>query len=421
MKKEKLRDIIEKTFVPLFSGSELQKEESESNTRESEVSLGGGGRFLLIKTNRSDNFRLKLFREQKFKNDDKEIAKAIIKELQGYGDIPDKYKDDILLLYVENAIAEFLASKKEYSPIIIQIIRELRKWSGRMYEGRDVSFGIELDLTDEPVEDKENFLNNLGQDFFALVSDGIDTKIKFNRTGELLDITECKEANSDLPRVPYRFVRFASSLAKDNIGFILLRNKEILIIKNEELLFAYRRGAWRYFQHEAIITRMAAGSRYTSEKIREAIYSTCLDVSFARFGGSITYLRKTREKHCQENLLTEKDIIATSKTPKAKVIMQATNDSPFHKIQRKIRQELVGIDGATVLKSDGTLLTCGAIIKIEQGSADGGRSASVKTLADYGVSIKISADGEIECYSKDSSSTKSESDDNNVKLMFSIG
>ena len=163
MKKEKLRDIIEKTFVPLFSGSELQKEESESNTRESEVSLGGGGRFLLIKTNRSDNFRLKLFREQKFKNDDKEIAKAIIKELQGYGDIPDKYKDDILLLYVENAIAEFLASKKEYSPIIIQIIRELRKWSGRMYEGRDVSFGIELDLTDEPVEDKENFLNNLGQ------------------------------------------------------------------------------------------------------------------------------------------------------------------------------------------------------------------------------------------------------------------
>jgi hypothetical protein len=70
----------------------------------------------------------------------------------------------------------------------------------------------------------------------------------------------------------------------------------------------------------------------------------------------------------------------------------------FHELDRRLRQELVAIDGATVLSHEGDLLAVGAILKIEGGSASGGRLAAAKTLSSLGVGIKVSQDGGITGY-----------------------
>ena len=77
------------------------------------------------------------------------------------------------------------------------------------------------------------------------------------------------------------------------------------------------------------------------------------------------------------------------------------NGRRFFELSRKLRQELLSIDGATVINNEGEIIAVGAIILIESGGFSGGRLAASKTLAKYGVSIKISADGQIQGYKMD--------------------
>jgi len=64
-------------------------------------------------------------------------------------------------------------------------------------------------------------------------------------------------------------------------------------------------------------------------------------------------------------------------------------------LDRRLRQELVAIDGATLIDHKGTILAVGAILKIAGGSTGGGRLAAAKALSKLGVGIKVSQDGGI--------------------------
>ncbi len=70
----------------------------------------------------------------------------------------------------------------------------------------------------------------------------------------------------------------------------------------------------------------------------------------------------------------------------------------FKDIDRLVRAEMIAVDGATILDHSGNIIAAGAIIKVEQASEDGARTAAARTLAQYGVSIKISVDGEIKVF-----------------------
>ena len=89
-------------------------------------------------------------------------------------------------------------------------------------------------------------------------------------------------------------------------------------------------------------------------------------------------------------------------------------DKKFHELNRKFREEIVGVDGATIIDHDGTIVAVGAIVRIEAGSSGGGRLAATKTLAKYGVAIKVSADGMMQAYIKDKKN-------NTVKPIFTVG
>ena len=106
--------------------------------------------------------------------------------------------------------------------------------------------------------------------------------------------------------------------------------------------------------------------------------------------------------------------IQSSNCVKSATILKIIGNKKFHELNRKLREELVAMDGATIVDYDGTIIATGAIIKIEAGSKAGGRLAATKTLARYGVAIKISQDGIIQGYTYDKKAFK-------ARNVFSVG
>ena len=109
-----------------------------------------------------------------------------------------------------------------------------------------------------------------------------------------------------------------------------------------------------------------------------------------------------------------KNFLQQEQCTKTAALQSVIKGKKFNELNRKLRQELLSIDGATIINNDGTILAVGAIIKIEAGSSGGGRLAATKTLAKYGVAIKISADGSIQGFKMDRSKLR-------ARPIFAIG
>ena len=108
------------------------------------------------------------------------------------------------------------------------------------------------------------------------------------------------------------------------------------------------------------------------------------------------------------------EFLENQKCYKAKCLRKIIGGKPFQDLNRKLRQELVGMDGATVIDADGTVIAVGAILKIEAGSEGGGRLAAATTLAKYGIAIKISQDGMLKAFYADKKLGK-------IKTLFTVG
>lgn len=70
----------------------------------------------------------------------------------------------------------------------------------------------------------------------------------------------------------------------------------------------------------------------------------------------------------------------------------------FKDMDRKLRCELISLDGACILNHNGYVNAFGAIISSKSGSTAGRRGAAAKTLSTFGLAAKISTDGYVELY-----------------------
>jgi len=131
--------------------------------------------------------------------------------------------------------------------------------------------------------------------------------------------------------------------------------------------------------------------------IRTALYETALDASFARTGACLGVVSSGSAGFWEEKI-DKDDRIALKNSPKSIALTQVIDGRKFHELDRMLRQELVAIDGATVINHKGEVLAVGAILKIDGGSPGGGRTAAAETLAKLGLGIKISQDGGITAY-----------------------
>jgi hypothetical protein len=199
-------------------------------------------------------------------------------------------------------------------------------------------------------------------------------------------------------------------------------------------VFAKKSGVWICYSHDEIVGKLAEhAGEY--EDVRKAIYLSALDTSFNRCGGCIVHINSNDSKNVLKHidiadvlikdsydyLQQEKinqsffvkldenmsdipqfeEFLYEERSAKSAALIKLIRGRKFQELDRKFRQEIIAIDGATIIGYDGTIIAAGAIIKIEAGSTGGGRLAAAKTLSNYGISIKISNDGSMQGFKID--------------------
>ena len=452
MTKDVFISYVQELILPLFTGSHIAGEEPSTN-RDNEVAQGSSGT-MLIKAHKNDEYRLIIKRNQAFKSNEIELLKSIIFELDKINDysIEDKtYLKHLQTLAMEKAICNSLTSVA--SETLLGVISELDACARKTYEGKRIKFGVIINEYSNCQNKTENLLykNLFKKDFFSVLSNGQQSCVEIDKEGYILGHVLLEKLRYVPTVSPYDYEGVAKYCNDKRIGVVLLETGEIMIYKNHDLMYCKKRGVWGSFCHDEIIQLLSNRTTHTIKEIRRAIYLTALDCSFAGTGGCVVYLNKDESKNAlshidiydilEENYFEEKknqeieearklynigknlpiiedvnfqDFIDDNKLVKTACLRECINGRKFHELNRKFRQEIVGVDGATIIDYDGTIIATGAIVKIEAGSSGGGRLAATKTLAKYGVAIKVSADGVMQAFIKDRRT-------NNIKPIFSVG
>lgn len=445
MEKEKFYFIVNRLILPLFTGSYLLGEE-ESSAREAEVALGKQNS-LLIKPNKTADYRLILKRGRAFQPFEINLLKNILKEINDITEVPlldPTYEMTLLDKAIEKAVCDSVALSA--SSTMLGLVTALNQWSERTYEGKKINFGIILNLNDSVEELPLHFTNMLSSDFFALLSDGKNSFIEFNRDGFLMGYVSLAKVRNYAFTAPNEFGFVARYCGEKKVGIALTENGDMLIFKNRTLMFAKRRGKWNIYSHEEVIQLLSYRTEHSLKEIRRAIYLSAIDCSFRYTGGIIVYLKKDMAQSAlshvdARDILTEKhyemkkaleleeseklynlssaektrefyshsytEFLSINKCYKAECLKQIIENKKFHELNRKLREEIIAMDGATIIDFDGTIIAAGAILKIEAGSiGGGGRLAAAMDLAKYGISLKISQDGVIQGFTADKKNSK---------------
>ena len=313
----------------------------------------------------------------------------------------------------------------------------LENWSVKTYEGHKVTIGIILNPSEKATDDTVSWLKVLDNDFSALLTDCIHSIVEVDAECNLLrylSATGTGELEQTVldHQVPLRFTMTVKKFVTGNkIGIFLTTNGDIILAKGGAVRFVKRNRHWLNFGFEAFeaAAKNKSAEMGVSADLLKAIYASVLDVSFAHTGGIISVvnpLSNLTNRWVNETndlsmpTLSPVDDLTNEKTDdelsaelanmkmenyeidaalcKRKALISLVGEANFIDLDRKLRCELISIDGACILDCEGRVCACGAIIMNNSGSAGGGRKAATVKLSNNGIAWKISTDGYIEMY-----------------------
>ncbi len=331
------------------------------------------------------------------------------------------YRNAVFDVAFEIGLCNWLGSE-----CIYELISRLREWSQKTYEGNHMSFGFIIDAK-KKTTGTIDYLSFLKSNHSAVFTDGMSSGIKLDNSGRIVKYFSAVHertayTHKHTPWAPYEFMDFTNMCCSDGdsewIGVIMQSNGDMLIFKSRQLVFVKRNGKWMYLNSHTIHTMIM--EQYTknqemedpvsAKEFADEVYLSVLDNSFSHTGGCIAIIDnefiETVQGNCFPKDSLDNELNSTEKKTIIKRLIAAgsTNSEKhyFQYLDRKLRLELLSLDGATVLDSSGRILCVGAIVKIDGGSDGGGRTAAAKELAKYGLSMKISMDGSIQFFASHS-------------------
>jgi hypothetical protein len=404
MNEELLREIAQEHLVPFFSGARLEDKAIASSVRQETVAFRDQVS-IAFKVARADHYRLVLTRSQPFATStgtivpEINVVRAFIEVVAPMAkELASPLKHDLLTTFTRRVVAKTMSSHEDREGTILMGIDQLAHWSSRQYEGLPISASI--GFRHRPQGQNAPTLSDLSKhDFSAVLSNGHDTLLEFDFAG-LFIAHNCLSIKEDIPPYcPFRQAGVAEWTAQDEqsrrVALCLNRGGEILVFRDKKMLFARRSGRWSFLTHEPVLTQMGTPKDID---VRRAIYETCLDASFAHTGACVGVVSSSYLGELSQIVVNKDDKVQSNKSVKARAVKRAIGRSQFQELDRRLRQELVAIDGATIISHTGDLLAVGAILKIPGGSASGGRLAAAKALSKLGLGIKVSQDGGISGY-----------------------
>lgn len=347
----------------------------------------------------------------------------------------DAIREENYRLAVQKGVCDWCAGAGNEA--FYRLIQILEKWSVQTYEGNKVTFGFiynpraESHFADDEYGTWLNFLND---DYAATLTDCIHSVIQLDKNCNFagyISVTENDEVESYhlSPLLPYRFARIIEKYVVGScVGVFLLNNGDFLISKKRAVCLIKRNLKWLNLSYETfhnmIDSKVKKGN--VPDTLIEQIYASVLDVSFAHTGGIIAVvsdiaklmpvsnpvlnicdnlLDKREPSKIEEEMKSSKNYKGLSPTEirkrilKRKVLLSLVSGRKFVALDRKLRAELISMDGACILDYEGNVCAAGAIIRNDSGSSGGGRSAAAKKLSKYGgIAVKISTDGYIELF-----------------------
>lgn len=265
---------------------------------------------------------------------------------------------------------------------------------------------------------------------FSMVEVDFNGKIKKYKSIDNLDFKL-----NDNNITPYNYSFITNYLEKEisnknSIAIVADEHGEILVYKHTELIFKFSQNMWHYISYlnfEAYLKK-CYGELLTNLNNAKKLFNLLLDASFLRNGACIGIMSKEQyddfllknpvNKYIQEwNLLVDaefknsksalpQDVFQQYKQyrkEKINVIKKINKEWDFSKIDRVLYSELLALDGASiiVINNDKWEIKCvGTIISPSSQGESGGRLAAAKSLAHFGIGIKVSTDGGINLFYK---------------------
>ncbi|MDO7846950.1 hypothetical protein Q5H92_11320 [Hymenobacter sp. M29] len=405
MKEEDFQQIVQQYICPLLAGSvmtpELQHDEHQH--AHELAALTGHGQTMHISETKKARCKVEIKRNQKFTGDDVKLVKAIVAQIvENFDKTASPYQERVIGYAIEVGICHFLSEHN--GDLLVNILDSFDSWSARTYEGRKPTFTIVVDLNNpKKVTQSHPLITDfLDHDFFAPLSNGVDSGVLVSAQGALLEYVDFTINSADANTfAPARFISVANCADDNKLCLTLTNNGEVLIFKDQKLFFSKRNGEWNYYNDDSTLKTMPGASI----EVKKAMYETILDVSFARTGGCLVAIPYANNKglihddgNSDDSVVKRADILENPTSMKSRVVSRLIQGRKFQELSRAMRKELVGIDGATIIQYQGEILAVGAIVKISGGSVGGGRLAATRTLAPFGTAIKISADGMVEAF-----------------------
>jgi hypothetical protein len=191
------------------------------------------------------------------------------------------YSADILSTFQRRVVVKAIGLPAAQDTLLAAI-DQLSIWATRLYEGKPITaaFGFEPNVQGGNVTVHEI----CQKDFSSVLSNGFDTMFTFDFTGQLISHQSLPQPPQNPSFAPYRQGPVAAWAGHGRIALALNRLGEILVFKDQMLLFARRSGKWHFLTHEPVLTQMG---RPSDQDVRRAVYESCLDASFARTGACI--------------------------------------------------------------------------------------------------------------------------------------
>lgn len=396
--------IIEEFILPLFPGTIIEPEKVQRKPTSYQLAINIQPTKIGLMLSRNWTERLVIQRSQIFTKGEKEIINLFlqgISQLEGIN-LDEKLKTTLYPTIFKQTIAKSISN--EGNETITKIIDIFESLSGRTYEGNNLSLAIGIGTSEN--SQSISFSELLNNDFGLVLSNGVHTLIEVSNTGKIISHNPLEDYTPN-KFSPVSYITVANWSKENKTAIVLNRNAEILIFHNGKLLFSKRRQKWQYYSHETIIKLISGKTRKSwSPKLREAIYESLLDVSFARSGGLIGLLARREDQAALNKLISDDVPSLGNSTPKSKYFSNIRY-LPFDKLPRRIRQEILAIDGSVIINYKGQILNIGSIVTEIKPTAEGGaRTAAAIALSEHGVAIKISMDGMIKGFKNNNSILK---------------
>ncbi len=385
------RELLASHLLPMLPGARLHGPGELSGKFKQKTVAFTSARSMSVRPTKNARYEFRIVRKGKFLPSEHALVEAFVTAAAEVSDaVGTPYEAEVLRALPFRTVAR--AASGAHAKTFLRVLEQLATWASDFYEGQPIAASIGVDPT---AERAGVGLDELWDEPFApVISNGLDTLVVVTPAGEVARVEAINPAVMHT-FAPYRF-RALAEWAKDlRVAAALTRTGELLVFQEQRLRFARRAGTWHHFTHDSVLAAIHLPFKLDA---RTAMYETLLDVSFARSGGCLAVVDRHRRKHVAR-FVAAQDLVGRASSVKARLVRDAIG-TRFQDIDRRIRAEILGLDGATILAHNGELLAVGAIVKIESGSRGGGRLAAAKTLSELGLGVKVSQDGHVSAFAE---------------------